>query len=263
MIERIFSELYNYLHFKSTTNDVIQNHINIDNGYKYLTNDSLRGNENPVSNLYYDDSDGQNDHPYLSYVARLYDYISGSRDGKSSLHGVLDNQDEVKVLEHAIEVVLSRPERQYFDEQGSSLYPKFDLCPFCNNYQMKFEQSPRELKMMNSPLMTPRAFAIPNDADDRTLYLDIVFDLPRYMNMSSSSDVVFPSQMMQVSDYRDNLIGLRYVADNDGFSFDASSVSLMPHFKYNADITLDYKLIGYSTQPSSSVAKYPITKVFS
>ena len=191
MIERIFFELYNYLHFKTTTNDVIQNHINIDNGYKYLTNSSLRASENPVSNLYYDDSSEQEEHPYLSYVARLYDYISGSRDVQSSLHGVLDNQDEVKVLERAIAVVLNRPEKQYFDEQGSSLYPKFDLCPFCNNYSRKFEQSPRELKMMNSHLMTPRAFAIPNDVDDETLYLDIVFDLPRHMNMSSS-DVVFP-----------------------------------------------------------------------
>ena len=69
--------------------------------------------------------------------------------------------------------------------------------------------------------------------------------------------------MMQVSDYRDKLIGLRYVSNKDGFSFDASSVSLMPHFKYNDDITLDYKLVGYSTQPSSIVAKYPTTKVFS
>ena len=56
VIEKVFSELYNYLHFKSTTFDVIQSHINIDNGYKYLTNDSLRGNENPHSSLYYDDS---------------------------------------------------------------------------------------------------------------------------------------------------------------------------------------------------------------
>ena len=82
----------------------------------------------------------------MSYVARLYDYINGSRNSNSSLHGVLDNQDEVKVLEHAIDVVLNRPEKKYFEKDGSSLYPKFDLCPFCNNYQTKFAKSPRVLK---------------------------------------------------------------------------------------------------------------------
>ena len=40
-------------------------------------------------------------------------------------------------------------------------------------------------------MMHSRAFAVPNDSNGNTLYLDIVFDLPRHMNMSSS-DVVFP-----------------------------------------------------------------------
>ena len=98
-------------------------------------------------------------------------------------------------------------------------------------------------------MMHSRAFAIPHDSNGNTLYLDIVFDLPRHMNLSRE-DAVYPSSMMTVSDYRDNLIGLRYVADKDSFSFNASEVSLVSHFKYNRDIVLDHKLIGYSTQPN-------------
>lgn len=88
VIEGIFSELYKYLHFKSTTGEVFQNHINIDNGYKYLTNESLKESENPVSNLYYDES---SETPYLSYISKLNSYINGSKDKSSELYGVLDD----------------------------------------------------------------------------------------------------------------------------------------------------------------------------
>lgn len=59
-IERVFSGLYKYLHFKSTTGEVIPKRVNIDSGYKYLSTSSLRTSMNPVSRqegngIYYDD----------------------------------------------------------------------------------------------------------------------------------------------------------------------------------------------------------------
>lgn len=45
VIERIFSRLYKYLQFKSTTSEEFEKHINIDSGYKYLTTESLLKND--------------------------------------------------------------------------------------------------------------------------------------------------------------------------------------------------------------------------
>jgi hypothetical protein len=55
-IERIFSRIYKYLQFKSTTSETFQRHINIDSGYKYLTTDSLKNSDHEL-NYYYDPTD--------------------------------------------------------------------------------------------------------------------------------------------------------------------------------------------------------------
>lgn len=41
MIERVFSRLYRYLRFKSTTGETFKKHINVDMGYKYLDSDTI------------------------------------------------------------------------------------------------------------------------------------------------------------------------------------------------------------------------------
>ena len=41
MIERVFSRLYKYLKFKSTTFETFQRHFNVDMGYKYLDPESI------------------------------------------------------------------------------------------------------------------------------------------------------------------------------------------------------------------------------
>lgn len=55
-IERIFSRIYKYLQFKSTTSETFQRHINIDSGYKYLTSDSLKKSDHELK-YYYDPTD--------------------------------------------------------------------------------------------------------------------------------------------------------------------------------------------------------------
>jgi hypothetical protein len=52
-LERVFSRIYKYLQFKSTTSETFQRHINIDSGYKYLTSESLKASNHNL-NIYYD-----------------------------------------------------------------------------------------------------------------------------------------------------------------------------------------------------------------
>lgn len=77
VIERIFSRLYKYLQFKSTTGEIFQRHINIDTGYKYLTSDSILNSENDASHVYYSEKDVNDGIPdYLRYLSRLEDYAN-------------------------------------------------------------------------------------------------------------------------------------------------------------------------------------------
>ena len=55
-LERVFSRIYKYLQFKSTTSETFQRHINIDSGYKYLTTDSLKNSDHELK-YYYDPTD--------------------------------------------------------------------------------------------------------------------------------------------------------------------------------------------------------------
>ena len=75
VIERIFSGLYKYLSFKSTTGESIQRHVNIDSGYKYLESESIIGSDNPNSHVYYNEDD---EVPYLRYLTKLKTYLRNS-----------------------------------------------------------------------------------------------------------------------------------------------------------------------------------------
>lgn len=110
VIERIFSRLYRYLNFKSTTGEVIQKHVNIDSGYKYLTTDSLNGSENEESHVYYSPDD---EVPHLRYLAKLNTYLDS---------GML-TADERRVLGQFIEVLKTTP--------PDWLEKAWNLCPLC------------------------------------------------------------------------------------------------------------------------------------
>lgn len=87
VIERVFSGLYRYLQFKSTVGEKSLRHINIDNGYKYLSPETVLKSENPNSKSYYSNDDQV---PYLRYLAKVEQYLS---DGSDVL-----NADEKNVL---------------------------------------------------------------------------------------------------------------------------------------------------------------------
>lgn len=72
-LERVFSRIYKYLQFKSTTSETFQRHINIDSGYKYLTTDSLKKSDHGLD-IYYDlkkDSEENVEKHYLRYLKKL------------------------------------------------------------------------------------------------------------------------------------------------------------------------------------------------
>lgn len=107
VIERVFSRLYKYLQFKSTTGEVFQRHVNIDSGYKYLSSDSIRHSD-PISpsdsgntKVYYDDdigSDNDNTLGYLKYMSKLSEYVHDPAKA-----GLTDS--EKNVLEHFVGIL--------------------------------------------------------------------------------------------------------------------------------------------------------------
>lgn len=95
VIERVFSRIYKYLQFKSTTSETFQRHINIDSGYKYHTTDGLMGSDHKLT-CYYDPSDPDGKQ-YLKYLHALNTYL----DTHAYVEGSEDNfftKDEYEVL---------------------------------------------------------------------------------------------------------------------------------------------------------------------
>lgn len=113
MIERVFSSLYKYLQFKSTTGEEFSKHINIDCGYKYLDTESLSTSDNPKCVAYHNGriagnpAKDKDEVPYLRYLKRLDDFYRSNSN-------VL-NENERAILGHVIDNVLSRttPEWMY------------------------------------------------------------------------------------------------------------------------------------------------------
>ena len=114
-LERIFSRIYKYLQFKSTTSETFQRRINIDSGYKYLTTDSLKNSDHDL-NYYHD---GQSEKQYLRYLNKLNFYLNGKEHVTPPDIGLTD--DEQAVLSQFCKVL----SKQTLDWLGK----KWDLCP--------------------------------------------------------------------------------------------------------------------------------------
>ena len=112
VIERIFSRIYKYLQFKSTSNETFQQHINIDSGYKYLTTETLYRNDNPNSWTYFTDDDPV---PYLRYLTKLHSYLGST---------ILSEEENV-VLGQFLKVLSRKP--------AEWLQKNWNLCPLCES----------------------------------------------------------------------------------------------------------------------------------
>lgn len=118
VLERVFSRLYKYLQFKSTTGEVFQRHVNIDSGYKYLDTETILKSDNcnvgGTNKLaYYDES---LEFPYLAYLAKLNQYAGSDSD--------LLGPDEKKLLRQFVEVVTKG--------NADWVYKNWELCPICD-----------------------------------------------------------------------------------------------------------------------------------
>lgn len=119
-LERVFSRIYKYLQFKSTTGETFQRHINIDSGYKYLTTESLKDSDHKLD-IYYDFDEDKSRHiekHYLRYLKKL-NYYLGNLDETPPDIGLTDH--ERAILQQFCEI-LSKETLDWLDE-------KWDLCP--------------------------------------------------------------------------------------------------------------------------------------
>ena len=135
-LERVFSRIYKYLQFKSTTSETFQRHINIDSGYKYLTTDSLKNSDHDLD-IYYDlkkDSEENVEKHYLRYLKKLNEYVNST----SSDSGIGLTSAEKAILKEFCDI-LSKQTLDWLDK-------KWDLCPLLQRMSEKIDElSPRKL----------------------------------------------------------------------------------------------------------------------
>lgn len=113
VIERVFSMLYKYLQFKSTTSETFQRHINIDSGYKYLDTETILGSDNEASGVYFY---GGDEVKYLRYLDKLKGY--------KNFRGL--TSDEKAVLSKFIDILTKNLTWDWRMEN-------WNLCPLCQS----------------------------------------------------------------------------------------------------------------------------------
>lgn len=164
VIERVFSRIYKYLQFKSTTSETFQRHINIDSGYKYLTTDSLKNSDHDLD-IYYDlekDSKENVEKHYLRYLKKLKEYANST----SADSGIGLTTSEKEVLKEFCDI-LSKQTLDWLDK-------KWDLCPLLQRASEKIDElSPRKL-MSRSVQMDVDEYS-----QSSSYNLTIVFEKPK------------------------------------------------------------------------------------
>lgn len=78
----MFSRIYRYLQFKSTTGEKFQRHINIDTGYKYLTSSTILNSDVASGRRPYYNDIGEGDSvPYFRYLLKLQECLDDDHIG--------------------------------------------------------------------------------------------------------------------------------------------------------------------------------------
>lgn len=129
MIERVFSRLYKYLQFKSTTTEVFQRHINIDSGYKYLTSESIVNSDNANGRVSYYNDKADDAVSYLRYLNKIKTYET------TQPYAGFFTPAEKTVLTKFIKI-LGRKEMDYVRKV-------WNLCPLCSEESNLEYQTPR------------------------------------------------------------------------------------------------------------------------
>lgn len=251
-IERVFSRIYKYLQFKSTTSETFQRHINIDSGYKYLTTESLK-NSDHVLDIYYDLKQDEDDHiekHYLRYLAKLNYYLGNTAPDI----GLTD--DERAILGQFCEI-LSLKTLDWLDK-------KWDLCPILKRVSDNPEELYPRKSMARSAMRSGPSDEDFETSDEYVLYID--FTKNGYMDSGwiARTGIEVPSDWNPGWETDDRL---RVTLDSvDGF--DLSKVKfkngVVPTYTYhytdgtgsNASMKSNYDIAGYTLSSGSSNLRF-------
>lgn len=212
VIERVFSRLYRYLRFKSTTSEKFTRHFNVDMGYKYLTSESIFGSQNNEWNKAYYVQEDQV--PYLRYLLKLRELMDS---------GVIGFSDgEKAVLGQFIDILMKKARKHVFDENYD-----WNLCPLCTRGRDESKVNPREegsiqktgLTMRNTLMGMIATRDLELQEASRTIVVN--FNLQQYMHMDVDDIVVednFPYRHGSVVQQNGKPFSLQIVVPDDGSS---------------------------------------------
>ena len=287
VIERVFSRLYKYLKFKSTTFETFQRHFNVDMGYKYLDPESILNSE-ANRDFYYHDSDAVK---YIRYLDKLKTYTGDESDSdevKNAKEEYLKNtiglsNSEVEVLKNFVRI-LSLQVRRYILNDSQD----WNLCPFClrdrdaskveprSVAELEPEQEP-ETRTFRSSLMkgvslSPlKSRAVDEDESVPSRTVTINFNLSSDMQMGSEDvefeGIPFAHDELGLSQ-RGTPVQVSFSIPESDFPVDVQTLARVvknrPRFTYgNGTDTQDipFDLSGFSTSRSSTTVQFGMDSV--
>ena len=254
VIERVFSELYKYLQFKSTTGETFQRHINIDCGYKYFDTASLLKSENalnttdyPRAYWNYDGAGRDSAVEYKRYLDRIREFL------------IPQNPENAYLTEHEITVA-----RQFYhmlqwkskESGGQDFFDKkWDMCPLCELGNVA--RSMLEMGIRKSPEMASR------DASSRGRSRGGDINIAIYPNLNPflmSDDIEWSASGWIAETEASKLTKLKYHASygSEGHQVDLSNVEFTktPRYAIDPSLGIVYELAGYSTSKGSNDVVY-------
>lgn len=243
-LERVFSRIYKYLQFKSTTGETFQRHINIDNGYKYLTTKSLLESDHELG-IYFDDSDEKK---YLRYLKKLNDCLAEtnfSTNPPVNPYGF--TKDEYEVLGQFCEI-LSKQALGWLDE-------KWDLCPILQRSETRSPQfSPRKLMSRG---LTARAS---DESNSKRLYLD--FTKKGYMDQGwvAQNEIGVPEDWHSTWPTPDRLC-IELDETLDGIDLSKVVLRSNPTYTYSSELVSNCAVAGYTLSRNDSLIRFTADQV--
>ena len=243
VIERVFSRLYKYLQFKSTTSETFLRHINIDSGYKYLTSDCILASDNENSGVYYDDGDQV---PYLRYLAKLGEYLD---EGE---HSDVLAEDECGLLGKFVGILSNKFKQDW-------RLKEWNLCPVLSYEDVGSLWSPLAKRAMSS--RAPEE--VTDDSTPKERVVCVNFNLGADMKWGDDHPIHLPEgTSLFLEESATHLPVLVYgassVSDNQ-FRFNleevSSAVKSLPVFIHK-DTSIEYQLMGFSTDKLATQPQY-------
>lgn len=251
-LERVFSRIYKYLQFKSTTSETFQRHINIDSGYKYLTTDSLKNSDHSL-NCYYDleqDASDNVEKHYLRYLKKLDFYLNGEDvDGEHRDPPDIGlNDDEKDILREFCDI-LSKQTLSWLDEQ-------WDLCPLLKKSDERPEPpSPRKLMVGTRDGSGGGSNASSSSYDEYTL--EICFSTNGYMTWEGASRTTVSVPDSWNCEWSQDILVVRLQRDVDQILLSDINLKSAPIYVHEDTGTQsNYSIAGYTLERNGQTLRF-------